>query len=130
MPAPLDYDYAIVRVVPRVERDEFMNVGVIVSCEAREVLTARIELDIECLAALAPDVDVACVERHLASIPAICAGGAGAGPLGALPRRARFHWLTAVRSSIIQTSPVHMGFTDDVDVTLERLLQRMVRRRR
>lgn len=122
------YDYAVLRVVPRVEREEFLNVGVILSCEAREVLLAQVELDVRCLLALAPMVDVALVERHLAAIPAICKGGPGTGPIGALPRRARFHWLTATRSALVQTSQVHMGLTDDPAATLERLVARVVRR--
>lgn len=128
MPGACSYDYAIVRVVPRAEREEFLNAGVILSCEARELLACRIELDEACLRAFAPAIDLALVRRHLAAIPAICAGGAEAGPLGELPRRARFHWLTAVRSALVQTSPVHGGFTDDPEQTLERLLAQVVRR--
>lgn len=124
----LSYDYALVRVVPRVEREEFLNVGVILSCEGASALVVRIELDLARLTALAPDVDVELVQRHLRSIELVCAGGANAGPLGELPRRARFHWLTAVRSALIQTSPIHMGFCTDVEATLERLMQRNVRR--
>jgi len=124
----LSYDYALVRVVPRVEREEFLNVGVILSCEGASALVARIELDVACLKALAPEVDVDLVQRHLRSIELVCTGGADAGPLGALPRRARFHWLTAVRSALVQTSPIHMGHCVDVEATLERLVQRNVRR--
>jgi hypothetical protein len=124
----LSYDYAVVRVVPRVEREEFLNVGVILSCEAANALVVRIELDVAQLTALAPDVDVELVQRHLRSIELVCAGGADAGPLGALPRRARFHWLTAVRSALIQTSPIHTGLCQNVEATLERLVQRSVRR--
>ena len=121
------YDYAVVRVVPRVEREEFINVGVILSCESSRYLEARIELDEPRLLALAPTVDLDSLQRHLATIPGICRGGAGAGPIGLLPQRARFHWLTAKRSSIIQTSPVHMGKCGDMPAILEHLLQRMVR---
>ena len=121
------YDYAVIRVVPRVEREEFINVGVILSCEASRYLEARVELEESRVLALAPDLDVESLRRHLQTIPAICRGGAEAGPIGLLPQRARFHWLTAKRSSIIQTSPVHMGKCGDMPATMERLLQRMVR---
>ncbi len=122
------YDYAVVRVVPRVEREEFINVGVILSCESSRYLEARIELDESRLLALAPDLDLESLRRHLQTIPEICRGGAAAGPIGLLPQRARFHWLTAKRSSIIQTSPVHMGKCGDMPAIMEHLLQRMVRR--
>ena len=127
MHAPETYDYAVVRVVPRVERGEFINAGILMSCERRGWLQARIELDHGRLRALWPDVDVEAVEHALSAIPRICIGGADAGPIGLLPLRARFHWLTAQRSAVIQTSPVHMGRCADLDATMERLLQRMVR---
>ena len=127
MHAPDHYDYAVIRVVPRVEREEFINVGVILSCEASRYLEARIELDEARLRALAPDLDIESVNRHLQAISAICRGGAGTGPIGLLPPRARFHWLTAKRSSILQTSPVHTGKCGDMHAIMEHLLQRMVR---
>ncbi len=121
------YDYAVIRVVPRVEREEFINVGVILSCEASRYLEARIELDEARLRALAPDLDIESVSRHLQAVTAICRGGPGTGPIGQLPPRARFHWLTAKRSSILQTSPVHTGKCSDMDAIMEHLLRRMVR---
>jgi hypothetical protein len=127
MHAPDHYDYAVIRVVPRVEREEFINVGVILSCEASRYLEARIELDEARLRALAPDLDIESVNRHLQAIAAICRGGPGTGPIGLLPQRARFHWLTAKRSSILQTSPVHTGKCGDMDAIMEHLLRRMVR---
>lgn len=127
MRAPDTYDYAIVRVVPRVEREEFLNAGVIVSCHATEFLDARIELDEARLRALDPGVDLFEVHRHLATFPAICRGGPQAAPIGLLPPRARFHWLTAKRSSLIQTSAVHTGRSRDLDATVEHLLTTMVR---
>ena len=127
MHAPETYDYAVLRVVPRVERGEFINAGILMSCERRGWLQARIELDHARLHALWPDIDVEAVEHALAAIPRICAGGRDAGPIGLLPLRARFHWLTAQRSAVIQTSPVHMGSCVDLGATMERLLQRMVR---
>jgi Protein of unknown function (DUF3037) len=121
------YDYAVVRVVPRVEREEFVNVGIILSCPAQDYLRARIELDEERLRALDPGVNMESVRAHLASIPLICAGGPEAGPIGLLSRRERFHWLVAPRSTIIQVSPVHTGRCTDIQGTLEHLLNAMVR---
>lgn len=122
------YDYAVIRVVPRVEREEFINVGVILSCPLREFLDARIALDQERLLALAPDVDLELVGQHLAAIPVICRGGAAAGALGALTQRQRFHWLVAPRSTIIQTSAVHSGLCSEPEAALAHLLQQMVLR--
>jgi hypothetical protein len=121
------YDYAIIRVVPRVEREEFLNVGVIVSCPARGFLQARIELDEQRLMALDSTLDVGLIRAHLAIIPAICRGGEQAGPIGQLSQRERFHWLVAPRSTIIQTSPVHTGYCQDPTAVLEHLLDTMVR---
>jgi Protein of unknown function (DUF3037) len=121
------YDYAIIRVVPKVEREEFVNVGVIVSCPAREFLEARIELDESRLIAVDPTLDVETIRAHLASIPTVCAGGEQAGPIGRLSQRERFHWLVGPRSTIIQTSPVHTGCCKDPAAVLERLLDTMVR---
>ena len=126
MPAVDTYDYAVVRVVPRVEREEFINAGVILSCQLRGFLGARIALDVARLQALAPDADIDLVQRHLAAIPLICEGHPDAGPIARLPARGRFHWLTARRSSIIQTSPVLTGRCGDPEGTLDRLLRRLV----
>ena len=122
------YDYAIIRVVPRVERGEFVNVGVILSCPAVDFLGAHVELDEERLRVLDETLDIDDIRAHLATIPAICAGGSDAGPIGALPQRNRFHWLVSPRSTIIQPSPVHTGRTGDPAAALERLLDTMVRR--
>ena len=121
------YDYAIVRVVPKVERAEFVNAGVIVSCPSRDFLDARIELDERRLRALDPTLDLSTVRRHLDAIPAICRGGDAAGAIGRLSPRERFHWLVAPRSTIIQTSPVHSGRCAEPERALERLLDTMVR---
>lgn len=121
------YDYAIVRLVPRVERQEFINVGVIVSCPEADFLDAQIELDERRVHALFADVDLDVVKEHLASIPRICHGGAAAGPIGKLQPRERFHWLVAPRSTIIQTSAVHTGRCTDPAGLLERMMQTMVR---
>ena len=127
MPAPCTYDYAIVRVVPRVERGEFVNVGVILSCDATRFLQARIELDRARLLALAPGLDLTTIEAALAAIPTICIGGAAAGAIGKLSTRERFHWLVAPRSTSIQTSAVHTGRCTDLEAVLEDLLEKMVR---
>jgi len=121
------YSYAIVRVVPRVERGECINVGVVLFSRERRYLAARIELDDHRLRALAPDLDVALVERHLATLLTVAAGSSEGGPLADLPPAERFHWLTAPRSTIIQTSPAHVGRATDLDVELERLLDAYVR---
>ena len=121
------FDYAVVRVVPRVERGEFVNAGVILFSSTAAYLQSRIELDRARLAALAPDVDIAAVESYLDIIPKICAGGGDAGSIGELPQRARFHWLVAPRSTIIQTSPVHSGVHEDLDAALTGLFEKLVR---
>jgi hypothetical protein len=121
------YDYALIRVVPRVERGEFVNAGVVLSCKSGDFLEARIELDEPRLRALDPHADLDMVRRHLAAFAAICAGGENAGPIGRLPPRERFHWLTAPRSTVIQTSPVHTGRCHDPVAVIERLLDAMVR---
>jgi hypothetical protein len=121
------YDYAVIRVVPRVEREEFVNAGVIVSCFARGFLDCRIALDESRLKTLDPSVDLELVRRHLATIPAICRGGDDAGPIGKLPPKERFRWLTAPRSTIIQTSAAHTGRCDDPAGLLDHLLETMVR---
>jgi hypothetical protein len=121
------FDYAVIRVVPRVERQEFINAGVVVSCQARNFLKAKFELDRARLAALDPQLDVVIIQKHLDAIVLISEGGAEAGPIGLLPQRARFHWLVAPRSTIIQTSPVHTGLCHDGEAMLEHLLARMVR---
>jgi hypothetical protein len=125
--APSSFEYAVVRVVPDVERGESVNAGVIVHCRERDFLEARIELDEARLRAVAPGVDLDLVRRHLEVIPRVCAGGRDAGPIGALPRVERWHWLVAPRSGILQTSPAHAGLDDAPEVALERLVARLVR---
>jgi hypothetical protein len=122
------YDYAIVRVVPRVERGEFVNAGIILSCDVERILEARIELDEAALLTLDAGVDLDLVRSALAAIPAICAGGVDAGAIGRLSHRERFHWLVAPRSTIVQTSPVHTGRCADMQSALEHLMNRMIRR--
>ncbi len=122
------YDYAIVRVVGRGGRGEFINAGIIVSCDVERILRAAIELDEPALLALDAGVDLELVRSTLATIPAICAGGADSGAIGQLSARERFHWLVSPRSTIVQTSPVHTGQCTDVEAALEHLMNRMIRR--
>jgi hypothetical protein len=128
--ALLTYDYAIIRVVPRVERGEFVNAGIILSCDLERFLQASVELDEKALLALDAQADLELIRRTLTSIPAICAGGAIAGDLGALSVRERFHWLVAPRSTMVQTSPVHTGQCTDLHSALLHLMQMMVKRHR
>jgi hypothetical protein len=121
------FEYAILRVVPRVEREEFINAGVILYCRSRGFLAAEIALDRDRLRALDPALDLDDVERALALIPRICAGDAGAGPIAALDQAERFRWLSAPRSTVTQVSPVHAGLCDDPAETLEQLMAKVVR---
>jgi hypothetical protein len=109
-----------------VDREEFINAGVIVSCPEISFLEARIKLNEVRLLALDPSVDLELVRNHLAAIPTICRGGDEAGSIGQLPQRQRFHWLVAPRSTVIQTSPVHTGRCGDPAAVLEHLLVTMV----
>ncbi len=127
MHAHCSYDYAIVRVVPRAEREEFVNVGVIVSCPEKDFLAARIEIDETRLRAFDPTIDIDAVRRHANSVAIICEGGSDAGPIGKLTQRERFHWLVAPRSTIIQMSPSHTGRCDEPAKVLEHLMEKMVR---
>jgi len=121
VPAPATFDYAILRVVPRVERQEFINAGVVVFCLEKRYLDARIHLDTARLQALWPEADADLVREHLQAIPRICAGDPAAGPIARLSQRERFHWLTSPRSTILQPSPVHTGVCDTTEGILDRL---------
>lgn len=123
----VSFDYAVIRVVPRVEREEFLNVGVVLYSATQEFLRAKIELNFSRLQNFAPDLDWESVETHLQTIPLICAGGENAGPIGILPQRSRWHWLVAPRSTVIQLSPVHAGLCADLEGELEKLVERLVR---
>jgi hypothetical protein len=123
------FEYAIIRIVPDVEREEFVNVGVVFFCAARGILRAVIELDEERLRGFASDVDMESVRQHLEALSLVCGGGDRAGPLGLLPIGERWRWLVAPRSTILQTSPPHAGLSDDPEGAVARLLDRVVRRR-
>jgi len=126
VPEQFRYDYAVIRVVPKVEREEFINAGVILSCPGVSFLEALIELNESRLLALDPSLDLEMVKMHLATIPKICRGGDDAGPIGQLTQRERFYWLVAPRSTIIQTSPVHTGRCSDPAAALRHLVATMV----
>lgn len=127
MPAEYTYDYAIIRVVPRVDRGEQINVGVILSCVDTDFLDARIELDATRLCALDSTLDLEALRATLDSISVVCAGGPSAGPIGELPQRGRFRWLVSPRSTIVQMSPVHTGRAADPAAALEHLMNTIVR---
>ena len=120
------FAYAVIRVVPRVERGERLNAGIVLLCRPRRFLGAAIELDEARLRALDPGCDVDEVRAHLDLIRRIAAGDPDAGPLAALPQAERFHWLVAPSSTVIQPSDVHAGLTDDPSATLEHLVQTLV----
>jgi len=121
------FEYAVIRIVPRVEREEFVNVGVIVYCPAQSFLAVEFEINEQKLRAFAPDLEIAEIEKHLSAFERISTGGDEAGAIGKLPAGARFRWLIAPRSTIVQTSPVHTGFCADAKTALNRLLDLMVR---
>jgi hypothetical protein len=121
------FEYAVIRIVPRVERAEFLNAGVLLSCPRHDFLEARIEVDWARLKVFAPTLDCSLIREYLDAIPLVCKGGEEAGPIGRLPQRARFHWLVAPRSTLIQFSPVHSGLCTDPRRTLEHLVDTMVR---
>jgi hypothetical protein len=121
MRVPASFDYALLRVVPRVERQEFINAGVVVYCPEKKYLAARVRLDAARLKALWPEADAALVEKHLEAIVRIAEGHEDGGPIARLSQRERFHWLTAPRSTIVQPSPVHTGVCDATDGILDRL---------
>ncbi len=119
------FDYAMIRVVPRVECEEFVNVGVVVFCLQKRFLEARVQVDEARLRALWPTIDVDLVRRHLRAVCLVCSGDAEAGPMAELTQRERFHWVVAPRSTMIQTSAVHTGLTEDPEATLEGLMGRI-----
>lgn len=123
---PAAYDFAAIRVVPRVDREEFVNAGVIVYSPELKFLCARVHVDEARLTALWPQLDLDLVRRHLEAIPKICAGARDAGPIAALNVAERFHWLVAPRSTIIQISPVHSGLCESPEPLLEELFGRLV----
>jgi hypothetical protein len=126
MPEPQLFEYAIIRIVPRVEREEFMNVGVALYCARLKYLRAKFFVSRERLTAFSGMADVSEIEAYLQAFGNICAGNKDAGPIGRLPLPERFRWLTATRSTVLQTSKVHPGLSDDMDAMLERIFCEMV----
>ena len=126
MHALKSFDYAVLRVVPRVERQEFINAGVILFCLERRFLQARVHVDEKRLHALWPDLDLETVRLHLEAFTKICQGSADAGPIALLSQRERFHWLVAPRSTVIQVSPVHTGLCENPELAIEQLFQQLV----
>ncbi len=124
--APEPFQYAALRLVPRVEREEFLNVGVIVFCRTRRFLRARVALDPRRIRAFAPDIDLDSVQEHLDARVRVAAGEPDAGPIAALPESERFHWLVAPSSTMIQTSSVHSGLCDEPEAVLDRLFAQLV----
>ena len=126
MHAPNSYDYALIRLVPSVERGECLNIGVILFCRTLDFLGARIYLNEARLLALSSDLDLAAIQQQLDTIMLICEGGPEAGPLGKMSQSERFHWLVSPRSTIIQISPTHVGVCDNPEAALEHLLKTMI----
>lgn len=120
------FEYALLRVVPRVEREEFINAGVVLHCREENFLDARIHLDHDRLRALDPTTDYEAVRAHLEAAHLVCAGGLEAGAIGLLPKSQRFGWLVAPRSTVVQASPIHTGLAEDPGKALEHLLSAMV----
>ena len=121
------FDYAVIRLVPCVDRQEFLNVGIILYCKDQKFLRTEFELNETRLNALCRDAGITAIEEHLAAFARIGKGGENAGPIGKLSPGERFRWLTAPRSTIVQTSPVHTGLCTDAEKTLDDLLTKMVR---
>ncbi len=126
MRALSSFDYAVFRIVPRVEREEFLNAGVILLCLERGFLGARLELYGPRLRAFWPHLDLDLVRSHLDGFAKICEGRTDGGPIALLSKRERFHWLVAPRSTVIQVSPVHSGLCDDPAQKLDHLFQQLV----
>ncbi len=123
---PIPFEYALLRIVPRPERGEFVNAGVVLYCPTLRFLSARVHLDPKRLGVLDPKLDCKAVLAHLEAVRTMCAGGQGAGPIGLLSPGERFRWLVAPRSTVVQPSPVHTGLADDPERALEHLVQVMV----
>ncbi len=126
MPATNSYDYAIIRIVPYVERGECINAGVILFCRTRRFLGTLLQVDQQRLSAFAPQLDLPAIQQQLEHLQQVCYGKEGSGPIGQLPQSERFHWLVAPRSTIIQPSPVHSGMCSDPEGALQDLLKKFV----
>ena len=125
--APVSYSYAVLRAVPRVDREEFINVGVVLYCKDRDFLGAQVDVDEARLLALHPGVSVSALRDQLVAVERVCEGAADAGPVAALSASERFHWLASTRSTLLQASAPHCGLTRDPAATLQHLLNQVVR---
>jgi hypothetical protein len=126
MPARAPFEYTVLRVTPCIEREEFINAGVLLFCQQRRFLGVRIELIERRVLALDPHADVAGIQAQLALIPVIVKGGPGAGSIGELPMHERFRWLASPRNTIVQPSPVHPGLCTDPESALDSLFARLI----
>jgi hypothetical protein len=126
MPESLSFEYATIRIVPRVEREEFINAGVVVFCLARKQVLCRVLIDDTRLTALWAAVDLKVIREHLEAIARVCAGDHDAGPIAALSARERFHWLVSPRSTMIQVSPVHSGLCSSPEEALDEIFERVI----
>lgn len=126
MSAKASFDYAVIRVTPRPDREEFINAGVLLICTEKRYLECRIHVDEARLHALWPELDLAIIRQHLEAIPRIIAGDASAGAIAKLSQKERFHWLTSPRSTMIQVSPVRTGITDDPAAVIDRLEKQLL----
>ena len=120
------FEYAVIRTVPQVEREEFLNVGVVLYCRNQKFLKARFEINENRLKAFSPSINMLQVKEYLTAFEQICAGNKDVGPIALLPMADRFRWLTAPRSTILQTSTVHSGLCDDACAKLDNLFERLV----
>ncbi|WP_029038717.1 DUF3037 domain-containing protein [Salinimicrobium xinjiangense] len=120
------YEYSVIRVVPRIDREEFLNVGVVVFCKKENYLQVKYKLDSQKLQIFSNGLDLEQLEKNLQSFQKICHAAKDGGPIAQMDVPSRFRWLTAVRSSVIQTSRPHPGFSDDLDQTLNRLFAELV----
>jgi hypothetical protein len=128
MPSRSAFTYAVLRIVPDIEREEFVNAGLILFDRERRFLLARTELDLEALAALDGDCDLDAIRAQLELVEAIASGTTDVTPFAAMTQSERFHWLTTPRSTLIQPGPLHAGVTDDPEATFEHLYGVLVRR--
>lgn len=126
MPEKHLFEYAVIRIVPRVEREEFLNVGVILYCKSLKFLQCMYYIDEQRVLMLCPKTDITQISENLLAFERICKGGNGSGPIGQLDMASRFRWLTAARSTVVQTSKVHPGFCTDAGETLKRLFEQYV----
>ena len=127
-PSRSPFSYAVLRVVPDIEREEFVNAGLVLFCRSRRYLRARTSLDVDRLRALRPNADATALLAQLALVEQIAAGKVESGPLAEMSQSERFHWLTTPRSTVVQPGPIHGGMADDPDATFEHLYTTLIDR--